>query len=225
MASIENFALNNKFLYGGMVNCFTWDLGRPYKRYRRLSTSQRSSMEISFVDELVCDINVKLNELRGLDVNETKRWGIIINIMDPLTQVRAHAYDYTKSSNHSVILIVQRGSWHLFESTGKYKMINGVVGKACAIATGTVQNPYFNGVLTQDCDDNTCVLWCAWAVFCVCVGYDQDSIMRVCNSNRSSRMHELTIFTNSMRKSVVDVLIVLHRLSVRSAQHAVNVVV
>jgi hypothetical protein len=224
MTSIENYT-SCKFLYGGMFTCYLWDLGRPYKRYRRLSTSQRKSMQLLFVNDLVCSLNVKLDALRLLDENQIKTWGIVINLMDPLTQVRSSAYDHTKASNHSIILIVQRESWYLFESTGKYRMVIGVICKACTIATGTRQNPYFSGIVTQDTSENTCVLWCAWAAFCVCVGYDKDSIMRLSNSSGLLRMHELIVFTDTTRMWIVDVLVVLHRLSVRCAQHTITAMV
>jgi hypothetical protein len=174
--AFEHFMHPQEMLYGGMVCCNTWDMGRPAKRMRSLPRSQQQHMKDKFQNAMSNEMASALTACYLEDPNSELIWVFTINIMDPITQNPKNRHNIDKCSNHLVLCLVHAENVYVVDPLGAKSsslhtvnkvLLTAAVQAVTSITTGihyTAMQTRDHPPMVQCLDEHTCVLWCAW--FC-----------------------------------------------------------
>jgi hypothetical protein len=172
--SLLDADMGNDIKFIGTLICNGWDMGRPYKRMRKMKRQYQLMLKDVFIHNTKVQCIRLLTEAYLQDPERDLVWTIAVNIMDPITQNEQHKHNIDKCSNHLVVCFFCDDEVSIQDPLGELSPIR-IVTKA--VLEGVLQayqsiipsiTPYsiYNSMIEkepyQELQEHTCVLWCLW---------------------------------------------------------------
>lgn len=166
-AATEVYLHPSRFLFLGTVDVDGWHLGRPAKRLKRLPIGTREAMAKEITETTASDVFTVLSEGLTLDPEQKKRWSVLVNLFDPVTQTGPDG----PRQHHTCLLFIWNGRVTILDPLGSASPFRTLLEAALKSLPATLsalnlasQCHWVDRPLYASHSRFTSVLWTCWAI-------------------------------------------------------------
>jgi hypothetical protein len=193
-SAMEQFMLADDMLYGGTITANGWYLGRPAKRLKKMKVKEQKRTKEQFRKNKTAELCYIFRRLYALDPEHEKLWVFLINIMDPLTQNVDYKDNENKCNNHMALCCMKGNIMTFHDPLGPRSPVRSVTRAIANILydlalkenSETQLRMYPHNLKVQNKNTHTCVLWCGWIAFHLCVETNFEEV----NENSQEELEE-----------------------------------
>lgn len=172
------------FMYLGLVHVDGWALGRPAKRLKRLPMATREAMANTVAETTAAAVHALLAEGVLADPQAKQRWGILLNLSDPVTQTGPDG----NRKLHTCLLFLWNRRLTILDPLGssspfRVLLVAALRDLPATLSTTSVglveQCHWVDRPLYNSPDRCTSVLWVGWAIDQLVSGRDESILPSV----------------------------------------------